>query len=136
MAASPASDWLSLAGLLLAWQTELRIGGGLFLFYLGWRTWRTPPAEQAQAPPTCAGLAGDDLSILALTATNPVTILAFLGIFAGLRLAAPKAGILRRRDDWRWAVLADGRYWPLCEVDGLPDDPLLFIARCRSFNRR
>lgn len=79
----------SLAGLLLAWQTELQIVGGLFLLYLGWRTWQTSPtAEQAQALPTRAGLAGDYLSTLALTATNPVTILAFLGIFAGLGLAA------------------------------------------------
>jgi threonine/homoserine/homoserine lactone efflux protein len=79
----------SLAGLLLAWQTELQIVGGLFLLYLGWRTGQTPPAaEQAQALPTRAGLAGDYLSTLALTATNPVTILAFLGIFTGLGLAA------------------------------------------------
>jgi len=79
----------SLAGLLLAWQVELRLVGGLFLLYLGWRTWRTPPAtEQAQARPGHIGLLGDYLSTLALTVTNPVTILAFLGIFAGLGLAA------------------------------------------------
>ena len=79
----------ALAGLLLAWQTELQIGGGLFLLYLGGKTWRTPPAmAQAQVQPTRAGLLGDYLSTLALTLTNPVTILAFLGIFAGLGLAA------------------------------------------------
>jgi threonine/homoserine/homoserine lactone efflux protein len=79
----------SLSGLLLAWRIELQVGGGLFLLYLGWQTWRTPPVvEQAQVRPTHRGLAGDYLSTLALTATNPVTILAFLGIFAGLGLAA------------------------------------------------
>lgn len=31
----------SLAHLLLAWQGELQAVGGLFLLYLGWRTWRT-----------------------------------------------------------------------------------------------
>jgi threonine/homoserine/homoserine lactone efflux protein len=78
----------SLAGLLLAWQMELRLVGGLFLLYLGWRTWLTPPAaEQARVRPSRAGLLGDYLSTLALTLTNPVTILAFLGIFAGLGLA-------------------------------------------------
>lgn len=78
-----------LAGWLLAWQTALQTLGGLFLLYLGWRTGRTPlAAEPALAQPTRAGLAGDYLSTLALTATNPVTILAFLGIFAGLGLAA------------------------------------------------
>ncbi len=79
----------SLANLLLAWQTPLQLLGGLFLLYLGWRTWRTPPAaEQARVRPTRAGLLGDYLSTLALTLTNPVTILAFLAIFAGLGLAA------------------------------------------------
>lgn len=78
----------SLAGWLLAWQTELRLVGGMFLLYLGWRTWRVPPAaEQAPVRPTRAGLLGDYLSTLGLTLTNPVTILAFLGIFAGLGLA-------------------------------------------------
>ena len=78
----------SLAGWLLAWQTELRLVGGMFLLYLGWRTGRTPPApERARVRPTRAGLLGDYLSTLGLTLTNPVTILAFLAIFAGLGLA-------------------------------------------------
>lgn len=90
----------ALAGRLFAWQTELQLAGGLFLLALGWRTWQTPAAtEQAQAPLTRAGLVGDYLSTLALTATNPVTILAFLGIFAGLGFAAegqdfPAVGLL------------------------------------------
>ncbi len=79
----------ALAGLLLAWQTELQIVGGLFLLYLGGKTWRMSPAiALAQAQPTRVGLLGDYLSTLALTLTNPVTILAFLAIFAGLGLAA------------------------------------------------
>jgi threonine/homoserine/homoserine lactone efflux protein len=78
----------SLANLLLAWQTPLQLLGGLFLLYLGWRTWQTPPpAEQARVRPTRAGWLSDYLSTLALTLTNPVTILAFLAIFAGLGLA-------------------------------------------------
>ncbi len=79
----------SLARLLLAWRVELQAVGGVFLLYLSWRTWRTPPAgEQAPARPSRAGLLGDYLSTLALTLANPVTVLAFLAIFAGLGLAA------------------------------------------------
>lgn len=79
----------SLANLLLAWQTPLQLLGGLFLLHLGWRTWQTSPAtQQARAHPSSADFLGDYLSTLALTLTNPVTILAFLGIFAGLGLAA------------------------------------------------
>lgn len=82
----------ALSELLLAWQAELQTVGGLFLLYLGWRTWRTlPAAEPAQVQPSRAGLLGDYLSTLALTLTNPVTILAFLGIFAGLGLATAGA---------------------------------------------
>ncbi len=93
----------ALAGALLAWRTELQIGGGLFLLYLGWQTGRTPPAvEPASASPSRVGLVGDYLSTLALTATNPVTILAFLGIFAGLGLAA------EGRDLWAAAQLVLG----------------------------
>lgn len=78
----------SLSEGLLTWQTELRLIGGLFLLYLGGRTWLAPlAAEQARVRPTRAGLLGDYLSTLGLTLTNPVTILAFLGIFAGLGLA-------------------------------------------------
>lgn len=78
----------SLADLLLAWQIELRLMGGLFLLYLAWRTWRDlPTAEPVRSSSTHSGLLGDYLSTLALTLTNPVTILAFLGIFAGLGLA-------------------------------------------------
>ena len=78
----------ALANALLAWRLELQILGGLFLLYLGWRTWQTPPAVPAEVQSTRAGRVGDYLSALALTLTNPVTILAFLGIFAGLGLAA------------------------------------------------
>ncbi len=79
----------SLAHLLLAWRMELQVIGGLFLLYLAWRTWRTPPAgEQACVRPNRVGLLGDYLSTLALTLANPVTVLAFLAIFAGLGLAA------------------------------------------------
>lgn len=82
----------ALSDLLLAWQTELQTVGGLFLLYLGRQTWRTlPAAEPVQVQPNRAGLLGDYLSTLALTLTNPVTILAFLGIFAGLGLATAGA---------------------------------------------
>lgn len=78
----------ALANALLAWRLELQILGGLFLLYLGWRTWQAPPAAPTHVQPTRAGRMGDYLSTLALTLTNPVTVLAFLGIFAGLGLAA------------------------------------------------
>lgn len=82
----------ALAEWLLAWQTGLRIIGGLFLLRLGWRTWYAPAAERSAVLAGRASLVGDYLSTLALTIANPVTILAFLGIFAGLGLATEGSG--------------------------------------------
>ena len=72
---------------LAAQQTWLRLIGGVFLVFLGVRTFLTQPASEAAAA-SGRGLAGAYVSTFALTLTNPVTILAFVGIFAGLGLAS------------------------------------------------
>ncbi|HYQ92948.1 MAG TPA: LysE family transporter [Candidatus Competibacteraceae bacterium] len=77
----------SLSGLLLDWRQELRWLGGLFLLYLGWRLFSSLPTEQSPSPRS-TDLLGDYASTFLLTLTNPVTILAFIGIFTGLGLAA------------------------------------------------
>jgi len=69
-------------------QVWLRLGGGAFLCYLGVRTLLARPAEQEQAAlPGGNGLAGAYASTLFLTLTNPMTIISFAAIFAGLGLA-------------------------------------------------
>ena len=66
----------------------LRLIGGLFLLYLGIRTFITRPATIASTNGEGrAGLASAYLSTLALTLTNPATILSFAVVFAGLGLA-------------------------------------------------
>ncbi len=72
----------------------LGLGGGLFLLYLGVRTLLTPPASQPPAQ-TVAEMDGARSNLwrawgstFLLTLTNPMTILAFVGIFAGAGLAA------------------------------------------------
>lgn len=69
----------------------LQLLGGLFLCYLGVRTLRERPAERP-AEADGRGLVGAYLSTLALTITNPATILAFLAIFAGLGVADDAGG--------------------------------------------
>ncbi len=79
-----------IASLLVGGQQWLRLVGGLFLLYLGIRTWRT--AGQGGTPSitsdTRGGLLAAYISTLALTLTNPMTILSFAAIFAGLGVAA------------------------------------------------
>jgi len=68
---------------LLAQQPWLRLTGGIFLCYLGGKTALAAPATR----PAAAGgttLARAYLSALALALTNPLTILSFAAIFAGL----------------------------------------------------
>lgn len=73
------------SNVLIGHQGWLRIVGGLFLLVLGVKTFLSQPSD---APPeaTGKGLAGAYASTLFLTLTNPVTILAFAAIFAGLGL--------------------------------------------------
>jgi threonine/homoserine/homoserine lactone efflux protein len=75
-----------ISGFLVAQQRWLSLFGGIFLCYLGIRTFFSSPA-QAAAPTQTAGLLRNYLSIFFLTLTNPITILSFTAIFAGLGLA-------------------------------------------------
>jgi threonine/homoserine/homoserine lactone efflux protein len=76
----------ALSNLLIAEQFWLRLIGGLFLLYLGARTFFAKPAQVA-ANVTANGLASAYSSTLALTLTNPMTILSFAAIFAGFGVA-------------------------------------------------
>jgi threonine/homoserine/homoserine lactone efflux protein len=68
---------------LVSQQTWLRLGGGLFLCVLGVHTFFSHPATQA-AKAEGRGLPGMYLSTLALTLTNPMTILSFAAVFTAL----------------------------------------------------
>jgi len=72
-----------ISGLLVRQQGWFRLVGGLFLCYLGLKTLLTKPADQA-ASATGKGLAGAYASTFILTLTNPMTILSFAAVFAGL----------------------------------------------------
>jgi threonine/homoserine/homoserine lactone efflux protein len=77
----------AITDILVGGQRVLGLVGGIFLLWLAWRTARAEPSEPATAPDRRGGLAGAYLSILALTLTNPMTILSFAALFAGLGIA-------------------------------------------------
>jgi threonine/homoserine/homoserine lactone efflux protein len=68
--------------------------GGLFLLYLGFRTFFTPPADQSAQAAEPRGKVSAYLTTLGLTLTNPATILSFTFIFAGFRLAEASDGFI------------------------------------------
>lgn len=80
-----------ISGLLIGHQAWLRLAGGVFLVYLGVRTFSATPASEGPSR-TGAGLLRAYASTFLLTLTNPMTILSFAAIFAGLGLANAAGG--------------------------------------------
>jgi threonine/homoserine/homoserine lactone efflux protein len=106
----------SLSSLLVDQEFWFRLIGGSFLVWLGVRTVLTPPATRA-AQAGGAGLAGAYGSTLLLTLTNPLTILSFTAIFAGLGVAETEGnygaaaaivfGVFAGSAVW-WVILSGG----------------------------
>ncbi|WP_187367341.1 LysE family translocator [Haloferax sp. KTX1] len=85
----------ALSSVLLGHRNAIALAGGTILLYIGVQSIRGDPASVESAPTTersavvspdsnARSLAADFGSTFLLTLTNPVTILAFVGIFAGL----------------------------------------------------
>ena len=75
-----------ISNFLVDQQTWLRLIGGLFLIYLGFKTFLRKPKDQVPFDKR-KKLIGAYGSTLFLTLTNPMTIISFVAIFAGLDLA-------------------------------------------------
>jgi threonine/homoserine/homoserine lactone efflux protein len=75
------------SSILIGQQQWIRLIGGLFLCYLGIRTLMAKPAAE---PSSAAGigLPGAYISTFFLTLTNPMTILSFAAVFAGLGIGS------------------------------------------------
>jgi threonine/homoserine/homoserine lactone efflux protein len=77
----------SLAEVLVGYQIPIRILGGVFLVYLGIRTALARPRPAMQTGPS-SSLPAAYASTFFLTLTNPVTILSFAAVYAGLGVGA------------------------------------------------
>ena len=71
-----------ISGFLLSQQVWLRFIGGIFLCYLGIKTFLTGPRVQTVSG-VATGLGGAYGSTFFLTFSNPATILSFVAIYAG-----------------------------------------------------
>jgi threonine/homoserine/homoserine lactone efflux protein len=105
----------AVSSFLVGQKAWLGFLGGLFLCYLGIRTFITKPAENA-AEVGDSGLLSAYLSTFFLTVTNPMTILSFVAVFAGFGLAASTdywsattlvAGVFIGSALW-WLLLSNG----------------------------
>jgi threonine/homoserine/homoserine lactone efflux protein len=105
-----------ISSFLLEQQSWIRLVGGGFLIYLGVKTFLSRPAEDA-AGTRSQGLLGAYISTFFLTLTNPMTILSFAAIFAGLGLGAAAGnyisaavlivGVFLGSATW-WTILSGG----------------------------
>ena len=79
-----------ISSFLMGYAFWTRLIGGAFLIYLGLSTFRAKPREVSTGA-SKVRYASAFLTTLALTLTNPATILSFMAVFAGLGLGM-KAG--------------------------------------------
>ncbi|HLO34644.1 MAG TPA: LysE family transporter [Candidatus Deferrimicrobium sp.] len=77
----------AVSSVLVGARTPLALVGGTFLVWLAIRTIRARPPAAAAVADDRPGLVAAFVSIYGLTMTNPMTILSFAGIFAGLGLS-------------------------------------------------
>ena len=83
LAAGIAALGISLiSDFLIEHQFVLRLMGGLFLCYLGYRIYKTKPGTQLPSA-TVNGLLSSYATTFILTFSNPMTILSFIAIYAG-----------------------------------------------------
>lgn len=104
------------AEFLVAQRNWLSLFGGIFLCYLGIRTYFSTPADESVQVES-KGILRNYLSIFLLTLTNPMTILSFAAIFAGLGLANQPGdylsamilvlGVFSGSGFW-WVILSSG----------------------------
>ena len=102
----------TLAGILVDERRAIGLVGGVFLLWLAWRTLQPRPAAATSERGLPLDPRGAYLSILALTLTNPMTILSFAALFAGLRVtgrdsagsAFVTAGVFAGSGAW-WVLL-------------------------------
>ena len=83
------------ADLLFKYQDWLRAGGGIFLIYLGVTALMKGGERTKASDESAESLFRAYASTFVLTITNPVTILAFLGIFAAVGFTGAEATIGR-----------------------------------------
>jgi threonine/homoserine/homoserine lactone efflux protein len=104
-----------ISGFLIGNQAWLWLVGGIFLGYLGVKTFITRPAtlsENEVKPKTISRL-NDYSSRLLLTLTNPMTILSFAAIFGGLGLGSTPGGFTPAASLVGGVFLGSAAWWTL-----------------------
>ena len=100
-----------ITGFLLEMKTGLHIAGGLFLCILGFKALKKKNAGLNSQDTAFSGYLTSYVSTLFLTLTNPMTIMAFMGIFAGLGIVAAGNGYARSMTLVSGVFLGSALWW-------------------------
>ena len=128
-----ASGFAAFSSFLAGIDLPLRLLGGAFLIWFGWRS-LTPQPPRAAARVAARDLLGTTVATYLLTIANPATILSFAAVFAGLGLAAVPGfagagpvvvGVFAGSMAW-WILLAGG---VAAARHRLPDSFATWISR-------
>lgn len=112
LAALGFAAFSSVLGLI---DIPLRLVGGAFMLWLGWKS-MTPRSARSAAQVSARDLIGTTAATFLLTITNPMTIIAFAALFAGLGLASDSGttsaamvvfGVFAGSMLW-WSILSGG----------------------------
>ena len=84
LAGALALGLASVSGFFDHWVNEFKTFGGFILIAIGWWVWRTSPPKDPGPKPANKGNIGAFATALALTLSNPMTIVGIAGVFAGM----------------------------------------------------
>lgn len=107
-----------ISSFLIEQQFILRLVGGAFLLYIGIKSFYSKPQEIDASIKTNTSLVKDYLSTVLLTITNPMTIISFTAVFAGIGFLAGNfssalllvIGVFLGSALW-WLILSFGVEW-------------------------
>lgn len=102
----------AISDLLLRISGWVGILGGLFLCYLGIRTWRSTPSDTPATTAAASDLGSAFFSTLLLTLANPATILSFAALCAGFGIGTRIRGL--EIPVWIAGVFVGSAAWWLC----------------------
>ena len=106
-----------IANLLVEQSFWIRLIGGCFLLYIGVKTFVTRPAalllEQTEINPGRKGLLGAYVSVFFLTLTNPLTIITYMSVLAGLGIGGTDSNYILAMTLVLGVFLGSGLWWAI-----------------------
>jgi threonine/homoserine/homoserine lactone efflux protein len=124
-----------ISNILIHQQGWIRLIGGVFLCYLGIKTFLSSPLPQQNAPSKHVTLPSHYASTFFLTLTNPLTILFFTAVFAGVGAGSSKGNFFSAGTLVLGVFFGSSLWWLLLSsVVGILGEKLN-VTRLRWVNR-